>query len=150
MLNIIKGNFEISKQQVAELKNELNELRQSIERIEYVLEDRIACVEKKLGNLESRIQEMYDYQLDPVFIEDYLIDLEDQSRRKNLSTDGINEKPNETWEDCEKELDKLLKESLGIEEEVVIGRAHRVKTDNSKKSNTWEGLKHICAQRRLL
>ena len=30
----------------------------------------------------------------------------------------------------------LFKESLGIEDEVVIERAHRVKTDKSKKSNT--------------
>ena len=34
------------------------------------------------------------------------------------------------------ELDTLFKESLGIEEEVVIERTHRVKTDKNKKSNT--------------
>ena len=52
---------------------------------------------------------------------------------------NINEKPNETWEDCEKELDTLFKESLGIEEKVVTERAHKAKTDKSKKSNTYIG-----------
>ena len=52
------------------------------------------------------------------------------------SVDGIKERPNETWEDCKNELHTIFKESLGIEEEVVIERAHRVKTVKSKKANT--------------
>ena len=79
---------------------------------------------------------MYDYQLDSAFIEDKLIDLKDRSRRNNLRVDGIKERPNETWEDCGNELHTLFKVSLGIEDEVVIEREHRVKTDKSKKGNT--------------
>ena len=79
---------------------------------------------------------MYDCQLDPAFIEEKLIDLEDRSRRNNLRADGIKERPNETWEDCENQLHTLFKECLGIGEEVVIERAHRVKTDKNKKGNT--------------
>ena len=37
---------------------------------------------------------------------------------------------------CEKQLDKLFKESLGIGWEVVTERAHRVKTDKRKRGNT--------------
>ena len=136
LFNIISGNFEISKQQISELKKEINELRQSIEHTEKVLEDKVARVEENLGHIESRVQEIYDYQLDPTFIEDKLIDLEDRSRRNNLRVDGIKERPNEISEDCENELHTLFKESLGIEEEVVIERTHRVKTDKSKKGNT--------------
>ena len=62
--------------------------------------------------------------------------LQDQSRRNNLRVDGIKKRSNETWENCKKELDTLFKESLGIEEEVVIERAHRVRTDKSKKDNS--------------
>ena len=92
-------------------------------------------MEDNLGNIESRLQEIYDYQLYPAFIEDRLIVLGDQSRRNNLRIDGIMKRANETWEDSEKELDTLFKESLGIEEEVVTERAHRLKKDNKKKSN---------------
>ena len=41
-----------------------------------------------LGHIESRVQKMYGYQLDPAFIEYKLIDLEDRSRRNNLRVDG--------------------------------------------------------------
>ena len=76
--------------------------------------------------------------LDPAFIEVLMkiIDLEDRSRRNNLRVDGIKERPNETWENCKKELDTLFKEGLGIEDEVVIERANRVKTGKSKKGST--------------
>ena len=79
---------------------------------------------------------MYDYQLDPAFIEDKLIDLEGRSSRNNLKVDGIKERSNEVWEDCENELHDHFKESLDIEEEVLIERTHSVKIDKSKKSNT--------------
>ena len=53
LLNIISGNFEISKQQIAELKKEINELKQSIEYTENVLEDKVARVEENLGHIEK-------------------------------------------------------------------------------------------------
>ena len=93
-------------------------------------------MEENLGHIESHLQEIYDFQLDPAFIEDKLMDLKDRSRRNNLGVDGIKERPNEIWEDCKNELQKTFKEILGIEGEIVIDREHKVKTYNSKKSNT--------------
>ena len=65
-----------------------------------------------------------------------IIYLQDWSRRNSLRVDDIKKRSNETLEDCENELPTLFKESVGIKKEVVIERAHRVKTDQSKKSNT--------------
>ena len=56
-------------------------------------------MEENLGHIESRVQEMYDYELDQALIEDKFIDLKDRSRENNLRVDGITERPNETWED---------------------------------------------------
>ena len=53
-------------------------------------------MEENLEHIESRVQEMYDHQLDPAFIEDKLIDLKDRSRRNNLRVYGIKERPNKT------------------------------------------------------
>ena len=67
-----------------------------------------------------------------------LIDLKDWLKRNNLRIDNIKERRNELWEDCEKELDtlfNLFKDSLVIEQEVVIEREHRVKTDKNKKKS---------------
>ena len=91
-------------------------------------------MEENLEHIESRLQEMYGYELDLAFIEDKLIDLEDRARRNNLKVDGIKRRPNETWEECEKELETLFKESQVIEKEVL--KRHRVKTDKRKKCNT--------------
>ena len=127
LFNIISSNSEISKQQI-------NELRQSIEQTENVLEDKVARMEEDLGNIESCVQEMYDYQLDPAFIKDKLIDLVDRYEN-NFRINCIDDLIMGTWEDFDKELDTLFKESLGIRK-VVIEREHRAKTDKNKKSNT--------------
>ena len=51
-------------------------------------------MEENLAHIGSRVQEMYDYQLDLAFIEDKLIYPEDQWRRNNLRVDDIKERPN--------------------------------------------------------
>ena len=53
LLNIISGNFEILKQQTAELKKEINELRYTIEHTENVLEDKVVGVHKNLGHIDN-------------------------------------------------------------------------------------------------
>ena len=53
LFSIISGNFEISKQQIAELKKEINELRHTIEHTENVLEDKVARVEENLEHIET-------------------------------------------------------------------------------------------------
>ena len=88
--------------------------RQSIENTENNLEVKLACLEENLANIESRVQEICDYQLNPAFI-----NVEDRLKRNNLRLVGIKEVPNETWEDGKKDLHKLFQESLGIKEEVI-------------------------------
>ena len=53
-----------------------------------------------------------------------------------MRVNSIKERPNETWEDWEKEQHTLFKENLAIEKEKVIERALRVKAGKSKKCNT--------------
>ena len=66
-------------------------------------------MEENLGSIESRVQEIYDYQLDSAFIKDKLIDVEDRLKRNNLRLAGIKEGPNETEEDCRKNLYNFLR-----------------------------------------
>ena len=61
--------------------------------------------------------------------------LEDRSRRNNLRIDGIKQKVGESWQDCEAEVEKLFREKLDIEDEVIIQRAHRAKR-NKKQQKT--------------
>ena len=55
---------------------------------------------------------------------DKMAELEDRNRRNNLRFSGIEEEPNETWEQSEEKVKQLLKDKLEIEG-VKIERAHR-------------------------
>ena len=51
---------------------------------------------KKVAVIKNQVEEIYDYQIDLNYVEQKLIDLEDRSRRNNLSVDGILEILEET------------------------------------------------------
>ena len=70
-------------------------------------------------------------------IRNKLTELKDRSKKNNIRTDGIADESWETWEKCERKVQRLLSEKLDISD-VVIERAHKVKaysheTKNSKK-----------------
>ena len=56
-----------------------------------------------------------------------LIELEDRSRRNNIRIDRIEENQYETWDRCEEKVQKVIKDKLGIEDEVEIYGCHRMK-----------------------
>ena len=66
---------------------------------------------------------------------DKLIELEDCPRRNNICIDGIEEEQYETWDRCEEKVQKVIKDKLGIEDEVEIDRCHRMKKSGKERSN---------------
>ena len=68
-----------SQEQIKELKKEVTDLKSSVEH-----------TDADLNDLSDRVDEIYDYQLDPEYVTNKLIDLEDRSRRNNVRADGIN------------------------------------------------------------
>ena len=71
------------------------------------------------------MQVLEDDLLDPNEVSKKLIELEDSSRRNNLSFDGQTEDPNETWDDFERKVQDVLLNSLNIEGNIEIDRCHR-------------------------
>ena len=66
----------------------------------------ITDVEKKISTFEIKMDEMYDHQIEPHYVNDSLLELqdkiskmEDRSRRNNIRVDGVTEEKGETWED---------------------------------------------------
>ena len=53
-----------------------------------------------------------------------LIELEDCSWHNNIHIDGIKEQQYETWDRCEEKVQKVIKDKLGIEDEVEIDLCH--------------------------
>ena len=79
-------------------------MRKSIEFTENQLDEKVNNAENKLADIEHQIEEIYGNQIDPDYVEQQLIDLEDRSRRNYWRVDDILETPEETWEDCEEKL----------------------------------------------
>ena len=65
------------------------------------------------------MNEMYDYQIDPNYVNDSLLELqdkisemEDRSRRNNIREDGVTEEKGEAWEDCENKVLEILRDKF--------------------------------------
>ena len=63
------------------------------------------------------MKKLYKYQIDPEFVENNLVELENRSRKCNLRIDVVKETSNET-EKCKEHLEILFEDTLGIEDQI--------------------------------
>ena len=116
--------IDILKEENSKIKKELTDLRESVQ----YHSDNVDEVNKKLEDIDKRIEGIKLDEITEDFvtkIKKKLADLEDCSRRNNLLFDGFQEETNETWEETESIITDFVKEKLGIEEDILIERAHR-------------------------
>ena len=85
--------------------------------------------------MKTEIQELGEDVLHPDYVTNKLIELEDHSRRNNIRIDGIEEEQYETWDRCKEKVQKVIKDKLGIEDEVEIDRCHRMKKSEKDRLN---------------
>ena len=142
LAKIISGNLEITTQEIRNLKNEVNELKKSMEFVQNDLEERVNNVEENMCKVKEDLKEIYEYQIDPDYVNDSLTDtrnklteLEGRSRRNNIQIDGIAEEPGKTWYECGRKVQRLLSEVLDVND-VVIERTNRVKAYSPEKKNS--------------
>ena len=83
------------------------------------MKEEITCIKDDLNQVKTDLQGLGED------VTNKLIELEDRSRRNNIRIDGIEDDQNETWDSCEEKVQKLIKEKLGLENEVEIERCHR-------------------------
>ena len=95
LLKLISGNFEITMKEMQNIKSEVNELKKSIKFTEEVLEENVQNMQRKISSLEDKVEEIYDYQIDPDKVEKKLTNLEDRSRKNSLWIDGVVEENGE-------------------------------------------------------
>ena len=86
--NLISSNFKLTMEEIHGLKHEVNDLRKSLEFTQNNLEEKVDNVEERMEKLDSIIQEIYEYQIDPKYVQDKLTELEDRPRRNNIRIDG--------------------------------------------------------------
>ena len=126
---ILKSHLETTNQRLNEISGEVLELTKSLEFTQGEVKEEITCIKDDLNQVKTDLQELRED------VTNKLIELEDRSRRNNIRIDGIEDDQNETWDSCEEKVQKLIKEKLGLENEVEIERCHRMKNKNKDQSN---------------
>ena len=84
LLKLISGNLEITMKENKNIKSQVGELKKSIEFTEEVLEEIVQNMQRKVSSSEEKVEDIYDYQIDPDKVEKKLTDLEDCSKRNNI------------------------------------------------------------------
>ena len=119
--------FQDVKEELKAIKTDIGDLKNSTQfsmgQVDD-LQEKVKSIEKKVNSKEQNIEELTD-SLDAV--ESHLEYIENQSLSDNIKVMGVPEdiSTEETWDDTDV-VKKLIKEELGIEEEVEIKRCHRV------------------------
>ena len=127
----IKILIEDVKSEVKDIRKEIEELKLSVKFMSGKYDDvkeKIDKADNEINGVYAQIKsinkEMNDGFDDLEWKQEYL---ENQSRRNNIKITGVQEDDTEkTWDDTEMIVKKMIREKLGIEEEVKIERAHRV------------------------
>ena len=120
----LNKKIDILKEDNSTIQKKLADFRESVQYHSYNVDE----INKKLQDIDSRVEEIKLDEITEDFVtktKKKLADLEDRSRRNNLRFDGFQEETNETWEESESIITDFVKEKLGIEEDILIERAHR-------------------------
>ena len=159
VLSIISANTKINSDNLVKISNEIKELNRKLNEIQHEVRNEIADLkqslefsenmcEEKIQNIEDKVRyhaermealEVSQNQLltsnDSDFqlkMKDKLREIEDRSRRNNLRVDGVRETESESWDECEEKVLEVFEKRLGVNG-VIVERAHRV---NRRKRTT--------------
>ena len=106
--NIISSNFKITKEEIKKSQEQTKELKKEVTDLKSSIEH----TDADLNDLSDRVDEIYDYQVDPEYVTNKLIDLEDRSRRNNLRIDGIQSRKKKLGRNVRRKYRKYLMKSL--------------------------------------
>ena len=134
---IVSSNLKITNERLEKLSGEISDIKESLEFTQKQLEDKTKVIKEDIEILQKNLNEIEKDLLDPEDIINKLIELEDRSRRNNLRIDGITETNNDSWENCEEQFQKKIKEKLNVEKNIEIDRCHRAekKQNNRPRKN---------------
>ena len=72
---IITIHLEVSRE-VRELKTKLSDLKQSLEFTAHTFNEKVSDLNSENGKFKTKIKELYEYQIDPKFVENKVVELE--------------------------------------------------------------------------
>lgn len=129
---MINASIKDTNDRLDKISQDVSDLKQSLEFTQDEVKNEIDSINTKVKNLEKNVKVIEEDLLDPEDVSSKLIELEDRSRRNHLRIDGIEEVPNETWEECEESVQEMIREKLGINENIEIDRCHRMQKQKNQ------------------
>ena len=126
---IIKLELTTTNERLGKISKEVADLTGSIEFTQGEVKD----IKDDISQVQTNLRHIEDDMLDPDYVMEKFIELEDRSRRNNFRIDGISEVSRETWEMCEDSVKDLIKTTLEINDEIEIDRCHRMGKFKDKK-----------------
>ena len=141
IMNFIKMSLDRVDNKIDDIKVDVININRDIEDLKQSASfkgDQVSQLEKKVGEAENRLKNLKSSTIPEGMlnhmknvldnnnkINEKLTDLEDRSRRNNIRIIGIPENEKETTTETENKVQRLFQKDLGINEEVIIERAHR-------------------------
>ena len=119
VLNIKSVNFEITINEIKNLKQEISKLKSNLNFTEEVLGNKVEKLEESLKDVDLSVRGIYESQVNPNYVLEKLTKLEDRLRRKNLCIDGINEEKGKIWEMCETRIKNIFQKKSEIREDFM-------------------------------
>ena len=129
---LINSNVNKTTERLDKLSAEIVDLTASLEFTQKKIDEELFQVKKEIKNLKTEVKAIEDDLLNADEVSAKLVELEDRSRRNNLRIDGIKEEPNETWEACEKKIQDIIADKMGIESDIEIDSCHRIGPGKTK------------------
>ena len=93
---ILKSHLETANQRLNEISDEVVQLTKSPEFTQAEVKEEITNIKDNLNQVKTEVQELGEDVLNPDYVTNKLIELEDRSRRNNICVDGIEEEQYET------------------------------------------------------
>ena len=141
---MINDNIKITNDRLDRISQDVTHLKQSLEFTQEQMKEEINKIKKDLKDLDKNINEVQQDLLDPKYVSSKLIELEDRSRRNNLRIDGIDEKPNKTWDECESPVQELIDVNLDLTDTIEFERCHQISTQTNSSKNQNRSRTIIC------
>ena len=87
LCEILKSHLETANQRLNKFSDEVAELTKSLEFTQAEVKKETANIKDNLNQVKTEIQELGEDVLDPDYVTNKLIELEDRSRRNNIRND---------------------------------------------------------------
>ena len=129
MMKFINSTVDRLENKIAVLTEENITIKKQLAEFNHSLQFHSDLIDDKVKSMDSN-KEVEEVRTQNENLLEKVSELEDRNRRNNLRFSGIEEDEEETWESSEEKVKILLKDKLGIEENIQIERAHRTGNRN--------------------